>query len=318
MDVIPAETVTADEPIVWRDAAQGQTDTVHGTDWAAHYREILDRYEAPSEQEMILRRVPTKLAASKMQDKLLDRCIFYQTDLPEKSDGKLPDGQSAEGGAYCDAQSVESIRNTLKRMASAGRQEFDHLLSASRRPSAAERGTATHLFLQYCDYNLVRSHGVAEEIARLAELGFMDARSVKCVDETMLEAFFASSFFGRISKAVRLEREKRFARFVPLSTLTDKAELSEALGDRQLFVQGSIDLIAFYEDGSMEICDYKTDHITEEERMNPYLLQRRMMEAHGDQMAQYVAAAKDMYGERRIRVSVFSLALGEALEMDIG
>ena len=315
MEVIPAETVTADEPIVWRDAGQTKRDITQGTDWAAHYREILDRYEAPSEKEMILRRVPTKMAASKMQDKLLDRCIFYRTDLQEQSDGKLPNGQNERDGFYCDAQSVESIRNMLMHMTSGGRQEFDSLLSASRRPTASERGTATHLFLQYCDYRLVKLHGVGEEIARLVSLGFMDERSARCVDEKMLEAFFASSFFGRISTAQRIEREKRFARFVPLSELTDKAELAEALGDRSLFVQGSIDLIAFYEDGSMEICDYKTDAITSEERRDLALLQKRMQLTHGEQLKQYVSAAKELYGDRHIRVSVFSLPLGESLEI---
>jgi hypothetical protein len=65
----------------------------------------------------------------------------------------------------------------------------------------------------------------------------------------------------------------------------------------------------------MEICDYKTDAITAEERRDPALLQKRMQLTHGEQLKQYVSAAKELYGDRRIRVSVFSLPLGESLEI---
>ena len=102
-----------------------------------------------------------------------------------------------------------------------------------------------------------------------------------------------------------------------LASLTENPAFSEALGDRTLLVQGSIDLLCIFPDGHMEICDYKTDHITSDERSDPSLLQARMREEHGEQLAQYVEAVKEMYGVRTMRVSVFSLPLGEALDMNI-
>ncbi len=312
---VPADAVTPDEPVHFRSQAGAEAvDSV----WASHYRKILESFSPPTEQEMALRRVPTKIAASKMRSKLLDECVIYRTDMPSQTDGKTADSGEASGDTpYYDALSKSSIRHSLGLMTSASRREFDLLLDVTRRPTAAEKGTATHLFLQYCDYDRVLENGLEEELALLTEKGFLDSRSSFIVDRAVLSAFFDSCFFKRIRGAVRIEREKRFGRFVPLSALTANPTLADALEDRKLFVQGSVDLIAFYEDGSMEICDYKTDHITSDERSDPSMLQARMQETHGEQLAQYVAAVKEMYGVRTMRVSVFSLPLGEALDMNI-
>ena len=93
--------------------------------------------------------------------------------------------------------------------------------------------------------------------------------------------------------------------------------LAEALEDRTLFVQGSIDLLCTFADGHMELCDYKTDHITPEERRDPSLLQVRMTESHRDQLLQYAAAVEEMYGIRPTKAYIFSLPLGEAVEIEV-
>ena len=279
---------------------------------AARYIAILAQQTEPSPMEMALRRVPTKVPASRMSQGMLDQCVFFETDL-DAGDGKLPLSSSDE--TWCDAQSLESIRRSLSLMATGEDNEFELLLSQNRRPTAIERGTAAHLFLQYCDYRLVLQNGMESEIGRLTELGFINQRTSEVLDRPMLSAFFSSQFFARVQTAERVERELRFARFVPLATLTDRPEFAEALGDRTLFVQGSIDLLCTFEDGHMELCDYKTDHITAAERRDPSLLQVRMTAAHRDQLLQYAAAVEEMYGVRPSKAYIFSLPLGEAVEI---
>ena len=279
---------------------------------AERYTSILDHVTPPTPRDLALRHIPTKVPASRMKDNLLDECVFYENDL-EMNDGKLPD--STSDGTWCDAPSIASIRHSLSVMESSGNQEFELLLNQSRRPTAAETGTATHLFLQYCDYNRVLQDGIEGEILRLAEQGFINERTASILNRDMLRAFFDSEFFARVKSATRVERELRFARFVPLAALTTHAELSEALGDRSLFVQGSIDLLCTFPDGHMELCDYKTDHITDEERINPTYLRMRMTDAHRDQLRQYAAAVEEMYGTRPTKAYIFSLPLGEALDI---
>ncbi len=299
-----------------RSAVDAETDAL-----AAHFRAIPARHTPPTAMEILLGRVPTKIPASRMRENLLDACVFYDTDLPAESDGKLP--ATGEDGAWCDAVATDAIREALALMASVGSgdeedlNEFELLLGENRRPTAAEKGTAAHLFLQFADYARVAAQGVEEEIARLCELGFINDRTAEVLDRESVRHFFESRFFAHIREAVSVERELKFHRFVPLSALTADAAFAEALGERMLYVQGSIDLLLTFPDGHLEICDYKTDRITPTERQNPSLLAHRFTEKHGNQLRQYAAAVEEMYGVRPSRVYIFSLSLGEAVEIDI-
>ena len=290
-------------------------------DVAAAYRAMRDRHTEPTAMETLLRRVPTKVSASGMRPYMLDTCVFYDIELPD-DDGKLPVSVEASSG-FCDARTAAAIRESLRLMTTGGTDEFELLLGDKRRPTASEMGTAAHLFLQYCDYGRVSdgitplSDALDAEIARLSEKGFLNARTVEILDRPSLLAFFASDFFAHMKDCVRLEREMKFSRFVPLSTLTENATLSEALGDRTLYVQGSIDLLGEFADGHIELCDYKTDRITPAERQDPALLSEHLAERHGHQLAQYAAAVEEMYGRRPSRVYIYSLPLGEAVEIAI-
>ncbi len=290
---------------------------------AGRYRAILEAHEKPDEMEALLRRVPTKVSASRMRADLLDACVFYDTDAPEESDGKLPSAELLDGGAFCDARTVTAIRESLRLMtahrAEGEPDEFELLLNENRRPTPAEKGTAAHLFLQYCDYDRVvsRPDGLEEEIARLGEEGFLNARTVRILDRATLRAFFDSRFFARMRDAVRTERELRFNRFVPLASLTSDEAFADALGERTLYVQGSIDLLCEFPDGHIELCDYKTDRITPAERADASLLTARMTERHGEQLRQYAAAVTEMYGRAPERVYIYSLPLGEAVEISL-
>ncbi len=287
------------------------------TEAAESYRAILENHRPPAGMEILLGRVPTKIPASRMKEDLLDSCVFYDTDLPAETDGKLP--ASGEDGSWCDAMTEAAIRESLRLMSGGDGEinEFELLLGENRRPTATEKGTAAHLFLQYADYGRVFASGLDEEIARLCELGFINARTAEVLDRASLQAFFDSRFMAHIREAVTVERELKFHRFVPLASLTQNAAFAEALGERTLYVQGSIDLLATFSDGHIELCDYKTDHITPVERADPALLTARMTEKHGDQLRQYAAAITEMYGIRPSKVYIFSLPLGEAVEIAI-
>lgn len=311
LSVIPAEEIRPGEPV---DMIEIRSKTETDPVYVARYMKILEKLSPPTPLETALRHVPTKVPASRMKKNLLDECVFYDTDLVRDEDGKLPDGDEQ---SWCDAQSLASIRQALTLMKSSEDNEFELLLNQNRRPTASEKGTVAHLFLQFCDYRLVKRDGVECEINRLLNLGFINDRAAKILDRAMLEIFFASPFFARISNAENIRREFRFTRLIPLSGLTSRHDLADALGDRTLMVQGSIDLLCFFPDGHIELCDYKTDHITSEERKDVSLLQKRMQERHGDQLAQYAAAVEETFGKRPDKAFIFSLPLGDAVEISI-
>ncbi|MBR6782833.1 MAG: UvrD-helicase domain-containing protein [Clostridia bacterium] len=311
LSIIPAEDLLPGEPVSMAEISRrAEVDP----EAIVRYATILKRLTPPSPLENALRHVPTKVPASRMKDGLLDDCVFYDTDLVKDEDGKLPYGEES---SWCDAQSLAAIRQSLALMKTSGENEFELLLTENRRPTATEKGTAAHLFLQFCDYELVMQSGVEAEIHRLTELGFINSRTAKILDRTMLRSFFDGEFFAHMRQADDIKREFRFSRFVPLSKLTVNQELARALGDKTLLVQGSIDLLCFFSDGHIELCDYKTDHITSAERNDPSLLQKRMQERHGEQLSQYVIAIEETFGRRPTKAYVYSLTLGAAIDISV-
>ena len=282
---------------------------------ANRYRDILARRLPETELDRRLRSVPTKVSASQFNDHLLDACVFSPHDPVLTLDVGLHEEPT-------DLQSIRQIEEAVRLLeAGDGQNDFELLLKANQKPTAAEKGTAVHLFLQYCDMGRLAQSGAPDvqgELDRLVAEGFLSRRTADMIDLSLLSRFFGSAFFARLSDASEVGREVRFSRFVPLRELTDDPLLAERLGDRTLYVQGSIDLLLTYPDGSIDLCDYKTDAISPEEKANPALLQKRFSEKHGPQLRQYALAVRELYHRLPRHVYIYSLPLGEAVEIDLG
>lgn len=293
----------------------GEQDSVE-QDMATYYQNILASWSPPSAMDAMLRSIPTIVPASRMSEHLLDECVFATTTLPPMGEDDTP---ISEEGDFCHVDTIQNIKRSVELMRRSGVNEFELLLKENARPTAAEKGTATHLFLQYCNWENVRTHGLEEEISRLLEQEFINSRVAKILDRKQISAFFSSRFFAHVTGATSVERELKFLRFVPLRNLTSNPQLAAALGDRTLSVQGSIDLVCHFADGRIELCDYKSDRLTPEELASEdsALVALHMKEKHGAQLREYAEAIKEMYGKYPDRIYIYALSLGEAVEIDI-
>lgn len=312
MERIPTSGIRPCEPLPRRArVAEAPDETTLATQ--AYYRRLAVTAPVPSPTEALLRSLPTKVPASRMVEDMVDRCVYFSSDMPVGDEDKLPDAELGYGG--CDPRTIDAVRESIQLLRSSGTDELELLLAENRKPTAAERGTAAHLFLQFCDHERVLSAGLDAELARLVEEGFLGRRTVAVLDKVGIKGFFSSQFFKRVQAASAVRREFRFARFVPMATLTQKESLKEALGDRTLYVQGSIDLLCEYADGRLMIADYKTDRISRAERDDPSLLATRLGELYGSQLKQYAAAVREIYGREPDEVYIYSLPLGEAVRI---
>ncbi len=257
-----------------------------------HYAEVLARHESFQYPMKHLQELPTKIAASKIRTDLLDTLKAKQND---------------EAAAL--QTQIELMR--------AAPPAFDALLKSGNRPSAADIGTATHAFLEFCDFSALRTNGIDAECTRLVEQGFLSQENVSIISRDQLEAFLASDLFSWIcdADAKAVHREQKFALFLPAARLTCDRKLTEELGDRSIFVQGSIDLLLEMPDGTLRLIDYKTDRIRPEEQADNALLRTRMMEAHGDQLAAYARAVKDLFGRYPDDIRIYSLPLGATIPL---
>lgn len=182
---------------------------------------------------------------------------------------------------------------------------------------AAACGTATHLFLQFCDFSRLDGtpDAVDGEAARLTSLGYISSADAGLLRRDELLAFSRSSLFNEIRRAREVHRETRFNVMLPAAQFTTSAELAHDLDGEQILVQGVIDLFFTDENGSLVLCDYKTDRLSRAELSDPSLAAKKLAAAHSEQLGYYCAALGRITGKLPDRVTVYSLALGDCIDI---
>lgn len=164
---------------------------------------------------------------------------------------------------YSDPRSVLSSV-PAKRAASDGSERgINREYFASSRPAfmssggltPAQRGTATHKFMQFSNYAAARA-GIESELARLVDGGFLSEDEGKAVNIGAAKRFFMSPLAERIFASDNVMREKKFASLFPAKFFYP--ELTGEAAEEKIVVQGIADCV-FVEDGELVIVDYKTD-----------------------------------------------------------
>lgn len=164
---------------------------------------------------------------------------------------------------YSDPRSVLSSV-PAKRAASDGSERgINREYFASSRPAfmssggltPAQRGTATHKFMQFSNYAAARAD-IESELARLVDGGFLSEDEGKAVNIGAAKRFFMSPLAERIFASDNVMREKKFASLFPAKFFYP--ELTGEAAEEKIVVQGIADCV-FVEDGELVIVDYKTD-----------------------------------------------------------
>lgn len=168
--------------------------------------------------------------------------------------------------------------------------------------TGAERGTATHTFMQYASFSLAEEN-VKKEVDRLVSLGHLTPRQGEAVLNSALERFFDSELYERLKRADKIDREKKF--LISFDDLGIEDELTEKYKGTDGMLQGISDCV-FIEDGELVLLDYKTDRVNSgEELANRY---RRQLEL-------YRAAMEKLYGMPVKEGLLYSFSLGETVKV---
>ncbi len=131
----------------------------------------------------------------------------------------------------------------------------------------AERGTATHRFMCYADYEQAKKD-ISNQAEALVKQGKLTALQAEGIDREAISAFFDSALYGLMQKADRVMRESRFIFELPARDVDINCE-----SDEKVVVQGIADCIIFENDG-ITVVDFKTDrNVTEEELIQRYTKQ---------------------------------------------
>ncbi len=186
-----------------------------------------------------------------------------------------------------------------------------------RPPDPTERGIVSHQFMQFCDFGALYEDGVQKELARLVEHRFLSQKDAALVRPEELEKFRFSRLLADMRHAKEVKREFRFHVRLPAAKFTTDPSLAALLEGEELLVQGVMDALLFAPDGSITLVDYKTDRLTREELKNPRLAEEKLKGRHLPQLRYYAAAVEHIFGKKPAHVLLYSLHLGDSIELNL-
>ena len=242
--------------------------------------------------------IPAKLSVSKLSPSLLDE---------KESEGALLSEIKAKSDEVIEVNVTEN--EPKKRI-------FPGFILKTE-AGGAEKGTATHLFMQFADFASLKERGVKAELARLVSQGFITLSQAELVFEDELELFARSELLKEITHADNVRREFRFNSLLPAEMFSGEEQKREQLKGHTLLVQGVIDCVLEYDDGSYTVIDYKTDRLTPYELSNIKAAEKKLSERHREQLAYYSAACEKMYGHPPKELKIYSLPLGKCIKVEI-
>jgi len=179
----------------------------------------------------------------------------------------------------------------------------DRSFTAAARPAflsedgltPAERGTALHAFMQFCDLNAA-SGDVQMEIKRLTDRRFITPQQADAVSVKNLVRFFRSELYARMQNADRCMREVHFT-----------IDMPAGVEDEIVIVQGIADCV-LEENGELVIIDYKTDRVSKIEKL---------YNSYAEQLRVYAYALSRTVGLPVNQCLLYSFHLDSTIEVDI-
>ncbi len=154
-------------------------------------------------------------------------------------------------------------------------------MQENRALSAAEKGTATHLVMQYLPFDTPAERSAVDAVVReLTERRLLTEQQAGAVDCRRLAEFLRSPLADQIRSGENLLREYRFALLVPASLYDPSVS-----GEEEMMLQGVVDCCYETADG-LVIVDFKTDRIRPGEESARAEVYRPQLEAYAHALEQ--------------------------------
>ena len=209
--------------------------------------------------------IPTKVTATQLKGRVLDEEI-------------------AEGAASARPRRLDFQRPLF--------------LQQERRLTAAERGTAMHLVMQYLELG---GPDPEEQVRRLTDRRLLTPQQAEAVDTERIRAFLASPLAQEIRQARQVWREYRFALLMPAALYDPAAEGEE------LMLQGVVDC-AFRTKEGLVVVDFKTDRLAPGE-------EPQRAEEYRPQLEAYAQALERVMEEKVCRKVLYFFSTGATINL---
>lgn len=273
----PVDTQVSDYP--WRITYQAVTDVTKSA--APETRQTQQTTQSVDEQAMLKAlafryphaaavHIPAKITATQLKGRRLDE---------EVSDGSavsqpLVNSSEAANLSALPERTESSNSPGASTLGATGRSLRRANFAGAKPLTPAQRGTATHLAMQYIDFARTSSvETVAQELQRLVAEAYLTKQQAEAVSAERLYSIFAGEIGRRIRSADKVVREFKF------SILTDASIYDPAGQGEQMMLQGVTDC-CLIKDGKLTVIDFKTDRIRPGEELQAGERYRGQLEAY--------------------------------------
>ncbi len=218
-------------------------------------------------------------------------------DIPSKLTatqlkGREKDSEAAEDGVELRPAPVQGVRLRVP------------VFEGERPLTAAQRGTALHMVMQYLNYDRTNSFGeIADEVTRLVEGRYITPQQGNAVNPADILAFFRSELGRRLRRSPRVEREFKFSLLAPAADYYPGAPTGE-----EVLLPGVVDCWFVDEDGAVTVVDFKTDRVAQD------AVERRA-EDYRPQLEAYSRALSQAAGVTVGRRCLWFFSVGKAVEV---
>ena len=176
--------------------------------------------------------------------------------------------------------------------------------------SGSDIGTATHEFMQFCDFTSLEQNGVERKLHGLFKKIHITEKAA-LVSRHGINGFLKSTLFSEMKAARKIYREQRFNIRLPASDFTRDKEKAEFLENEFILVQGVIDCLFIKENGDIILCDYKTDSFRNTKDEDEII--RELKERYTEQLSYYKTAVLRIFGKEPATTCLYSFALGKSV-----
>lgn len=279
--------------------------------------------------------IPTKVSVSALHPGIIDEWLRQGGIAFGAEDSVVDDAPSGQTISEDDPKEAESISEDIP-PASALPEEVvpdaedvvakalrDHvplprfLTGMDEIRTPADRGIATHMFLQFADFERLWNTDVETELTRLVQAHYLTAETARLTYRGQLARFRESDLFRRMRESREIHREFRFNAELPAARFTNDSTLRAKLtGDQiTLTVQGVVDCVFREPDGTLTLVDYKTDHVTAADRSAPDAFANKLRMRHRNQLTYYREICEKLFAER-IRTVLYATAIGREIPIE--
>ncbi len=216
-------------------------------------------------------KLPTKTSVTKIkQEKMKLQDINLETEEEREQENIFRKEETTE---FTKQDEIQKQQEEQKESSKIFSEIMPKFMQESKKISNAHKGTLVHLCIQRLreekDYTL---KDIQEMIQDLAEKQIITTEEAKSIDAKLVFGYTKSQLFQELKEAKEIHKEQPFYISLPAKEIIKEAK--EANSEKEVLVQGIMDLFYINSNNQLILVDFKTDYVGKEKNAKEKIVEK--------------------------------------------